>query len=49
MGAVFYLEGIKVTALSQLTKVDRRTIDKYLVAAETWLDSRLEVLCEMAA
>lgn len=45
----FYLEGIKVAALSQLTKVDRRTIDKYLVAAETWLDSRLEVLCEMAA
>lgn len=45
----FYLKGINVAALSQLTKVDRRTIDKYLVAAETWLDSRLEVLCEMAA
>lgn len=44
-----YLCGYKVAQLSQLTKVDRRTIDKYLVAAETWLDSRLEVLCEMAA
>ena len=45
----FYLNGLSVAALAQMTKVDRRTIDKYLLAAESWLDSRLEVLCELAA
>ena len=40
-----YLKGIPVSVLASKTKVDRRNIDKYLLAAETWLDSRLEVIC----
>lgn len=41
-----YLKGYPVAVLANHTKVDRRNIDKYLLAAETWLDSRLEVICE---
>lgn len=41
-----YLKGYPVTVLAQKTAVDRRNIDKYLLAAETWLDCRLEAICE---
>ena len=41
-----YLKGYPVAVLAQHTAVDRRNIDKYLLAAETWLDCRLEAICE---
>ena len=41
-----YLKGIPVSVLANKTHVDRRNIDKYLLAGETWLDSRLAVICE---
>lgn len=41
----YYLKGYPVAVLASQTKVDRRNIDKYLLAAETWLDSRLEAIC----
>lgn len=41
-----YLKGYPVSVLANKTKVDRRNIDKYLLAAETWLDSRLEVIIQ---
>lgn len=41
-----YLKGYPVAVLAQKTAVDRRNIDKYLLAAETWLDCRLEAICE---
>ena len=41
-----YLKGIPVAVMASHTKVDRRNIDKYLLAAETWLDCRLEAICE---
>lgn len=44
-----YLCGYPVAALADMTKTARYKIDGYLLAAESWLDSRLEVLCEMAA
>ena len=44
-----YLRGYPVAALASMTKVARYKIDGYLLAAESWLDSRLEVLCEMFA
>lgn len=40
-----YLKGYPVAVLAQHTAVDRRNIDKYLLAAETWLDCRLEAIC----
>ena len=43
----YYLKGYPVAVLASQTKVDRRSIDKYLLAAETWLDSRLEAICEI--
>ncbi|MCU4389977.1 hypothetical protein KTH73_04450 [Acinetobacter courvalinii] len=39
-----YLKGYPVSVLASKTKVDRRNIDKYLLAAETWLDSRIDFL-----
>src|SRR5690606_17677878 len=36
-----YLKGLSIRALEKLSKVDRRIIDKYLLAGETWLDCRL--------
>ena len=41
----YYLKGYPVAVLASKTKVDRRNIDKYLLAAETWLDSRLDFIC----
>lgn len=41
-----YLSGYKVPALAAMTKVSQQKIDKYLSMAETWLESRMEVLCE---
>lgn len=43
---MYYLKGWTVQYMSDQSGVDRRTIDKYLMAAETWLDCRLESLCE---
>ncbi|ENW29338.1 antiterminator Q family protein [Acinetobacter lwoffii] len=40
-----YLKGLSIRALEKLSKVDRRIIDKYLLAGETWLDCRLEFIC----
>ena len=40
-----YLKGLSIRALEKLSKVDRRIIDKYLLAGETWLDCRLEIIC----
>lgn len=37
-----YLKGIPVAVLAQHTAVARYKIDGYLLAAETWLDCRLE-------
>lgn len=42
-----YLKGIPVAVMASHTKVDRRNIDKYLLAAETWLDCRLEAICDV--
>lgn len=39
-----YLKGYPVAVMAAQTTVDRRNIDKYLLAAETWLDCRLDVL-----
>ena len=39
----YYLKGIPVAVLANQTKIARYKIDGYLLAAETWLDSRLEV------
>ncbi|MEC7118569.1 MAG: antiterminator Q family protein [Pseudomonadota bacterium] len=47
--AAHYLKGCPVAALAGMTKVARYKIDGYLLAAESWLDSRLEVMCERAA
>lgn len=44
-----YLDNVPVAGLAQMTKVARYKIDGYLLAAESWLDSRLEMLCEMAS
>lgn len=44
-----YLDNVPVAGLAQMTKIARYKIDGYLLAAESWLDSRLEILCEMAA
>ena len=43
----YYLKGYPVAVLASKTAVDRRNIDKYLLAAECWLDSRLEAICEI--
>ncbi len=44
----FYLGGYSVRTLEKMTKVSRIKIDQYLLAGETWLDCKLESLCEMA-
>lgn len=41
-----YLKGYPVQALAAMTKTARYRIDGYLLAAESWMDSRLEVECE---
>lgn len=41
-----YLLGYKVQQLATLTKVSQQKIDKYLSMAETWLESRMEILVE---
>ena len=44
----YYLKGYPVAVMASQTKVDRRNIDKFLLAAETWLDSRLDfLLCQL--
>lgn len=43
----YYLKGYPVAVMASQTKVDRRNIDKYLLAAETWLDCRLEAICDV--
>lgn len=45
----YYLKGYPVQALAQMTKIARYRIDMYLAMAETWLDSRLESLCNQLA
>lgn len=42
----FYLSGHSVRTLEKLNKVSRIKIDQYLLAGETWLDCKLESLCE---
>lgn len=39
-----YLKGIPVAVLANQTKIARYKIDGYLLAAESWLDCRLEVI-----
>ena len=41
-----YLKGLAVAALAKVTGMARYKIDECLTAAETWLDCRLESLCE---
>lgn len=41
----YYLKGYPVAVLASKTAIDRRNIDKYLLAAETWLDCKLGDLC----
>lgn len=44
-----YLHGYSVRQLAALIpNTSRRAVEHYLIAAESWLDSRLEILCEMA-
>lgn len=45
----FYLGGYSVRTLEKMTKVSRIKIDQYLMAGETWLDCKLESLCEQLA
>lgn len=40
-----YLKGLSIRTIEKISKVERRAIDKYLTAGETWLDCRLEFLC----
>lgn len=42
----YYLKGYSVQALAQMTKIARYRIDGYLQAGESWLDCRLESICE---
>ena len=37
----YYLKGIPIRAIASHSAVPRYTVDKYLLAAETWLDCRL--------
>jgi len=46
---LFYLMGKSVAELAAIAGCARYTIDAQILAAESWLDSRLEILCEMAA
>lgn len=41
-----YLKGYPVAVLAQKTAVARYKIDGYLLAAEAWLDCRLNMMCE---
>ena len=44
----YYLDGYSLRALEKMTKVSRTKIEQYLLLGETWLDARLDTLCEMA-
>lgn len=46
---LFYLDGRSVSDLARETGESRYKIDALILAAESWLDSRLEVMCERAA
>ena len=46
---MFYLDGRSVSDLARETGESRYKIDALILAAESWLDSRLEVMCERAA
>lgn len=46
---LFYLQGRSVAELARETGAARYAIDAQILAAESWLDSRLEVMCERAA
>lgn len=39
-----YLKGIPIAVLANQTKIARYKIDGYLLAAESWLDCRLEAI-----
>ncbi|MBV7307283.1 hypothetical protein KVY11_01050 [Acinetobacter sp. CWB-G5] len=41
-----YLKGIPVSVLASQTKIARYKIDGYLLAAESWLECRLESILE---
>ena len=44
-----YLHGYSVRQLAALIpNTSRRAVEHYLIAAESWLESRLEMLCEIA-
>lgn len=40
-----YLKGYPIAVLAQKTNVARYKIDGFLLAAESWIQSRLEVIC----
>lgn len=44
-----YMQGRSVAELARITGESRYKIDALILAAESWLDSRLEVMCERAA
>lgn len=46
--SMFYLKGYSVKYIAGRAGISRPIVDKYLLAAETWLDCKLETLCEMA-
>lgn len=42
-----YLKGYPINVIASQTKIARYKIDGYLLAAESWLDSRLTGICGM--
>lgn len=46
---LFYMQDRSVAELARITGESRYKIDALILAAESWLDSRLEVMCERAA
>ncbi len=42
----YYLTGATISELAGHLKMSRPAVDKWLLVAETWLDCRLEFLCE---
>lgn len=41
-----YLKGYPVTVLAQKTKLTRYKIDSFIMAGESWLESRLTAICD---
>lgn len=41
---VHYLKGYPITVIANQTKIARYKIDGYLLAAESWLDARLDTI-----